>query len=81
MSTLTWITEKELEQEIKTKETNFVVRITWKFYNGGKKTRNVSGPQGENEWQQERMRSFSLGGSEQTSEQEHIQHFLLKTCN
>ena len=31
MSTLTWITEKELELEIKTKETNFVGRKTWKF--------------------------------------------------
>ena len=30
MSTLTWITEKELEREIKPKETNFVERKTKK---------------------------------------------------
>ena len=38
MSTLTWITEEELEREIKkTKETNFVGRITSKFYSDGEK--------------------------------------------
>ena len=38
ISTLTWITEEELEREIKkTKETNFVGRITSKFYSDGEK--------------------------------------------
>ena len=31
MFPLTWITEKELERVLKTKETNFVGRKTWKF--------------------------------------------------
>ena len=37
MSTLTWITEKELEREIKPKETNFVGRKTKKIHSGGEK--------------------------------------------
>ena len=38
MSTLTWVTEKELEWEVKkTKETNFIGRKTWKFYSGSEK--------------------------------------------
>ena len=49
ISTLTWITEKELEPEIKTKETNFIGRKT--FCSGGKKMKNASGHQGENERQ------------------------------
>ena len=52
MSTLTWITDKEQEREIKkkkTKETHFVGRLIWKFYSGGEKMRNASGHQGENE--------------------------------
>ena len=51
MYTLTWITEKELELELKkhqTKDTNFVGR---KFYSGGEKIRNASSHQGENEQQ------------------------------
>ena len=45
MFTLTWITaEKELERVLKTKETNFVGRKTWKF-------KAASGEQGENERQ------------------------------
>jgi len=52
MSILTWITGKELEREIKkTKETDFVVRKTGKFYSGGEETRNASGHQGKNERQ------------------------------
>ena len=40
---MTWITEKELEREIKTtKETNFVGIKTRKFHNGGEKIRNVN---------------------------------------
>ena len=50
MYTLTWITEKELELELKkqTKETNFVGR---KFYSGGEKIRNANSHLGENEQQ------------------------------
>ena len=52
MSTLTWITGKELEREIqKTTETNLTGRKTWKFYSGGVKMINASGHQGENERQ------------------------------
>ena len=53
MSTLTWITEKELEWEKKTKETKFTGRKTFKFYSGSEKMRSASGHmhQGENEQQ------------------------------
>ena len=51
MSTLTWKTERELQQEIKTAETNLVGRKTWTFYGGGEKMRNANGHQGENEQQ------------------------------
>ena len=47
--------DRELEQEIKkTKETFFVGGTTWKFCSGGKKVRNASCHQGENErqWKQ-----------------------------
>ena len=37
MSTLTWITEKEIGPEIKPKETNFVRRKTKKIYSSGEK--------------------------------------------
>ena len=47
MSTLTWITEKELEREIKNKGDQ--------FYSAGEKMRNASGHQGENEWQRKRV--------------------------
>ena len=66
MSILTRITEKELERGI-TKETNFR-----KFNSGSEKMTNASGSsghQGENERQRIK------------SKQEHIQHFLHKTCN
>ena len=65
MSTLTWISGKELEREITTtKETDFVVRKTGKFYSGGEEMRNASGHQGKNERQRKK------------NEQDHIQHFL-----
>ena len=51
MSKLTWITEKVLEREIKTKENNFDGRKTRKFYIGGEKTRKTRGHQGESERQ------------------------------
>ena len=60
MSTLTLITRKELEQEIKNKENSFVGRKT--FYSGDQKMGNAKGHQGENEWQQKK------------SKREHIQH-------
>ena len=50
MSALTWITENELEREIKIKGANDVGRITWKFYSGGVTMRNAGGHQDENEW-------------------------------
>ena len=37
MSTLTWMAEKGLEREIKTKGDQFVRRNTEKFYSGGEK--------------------------------------------
>ena len=40
-----------------------------KFCSGGEKVRNASGHQGENERQRKKR------------EQEHIRHFLHKTCN
>ena len=43
--------ERTRARDKKTKDTNFVVKITSKFYSGGKTMRNASGPQGENEWQ------------------------------
>ena len=65
MSTLTWISGKELEREItKTKETDFVLRKTGKFYSGGVEKRNVSGHKGKNERQRKK------------NEQDHIRHFL-----
>ena len=65
MSTLTWISGKELEREItKTKETDSVVRKTGKFYGGGEEMRNASGHQGKNERQRKK------------NEQDHIQLFL-----
>ena len=47
----------------------FVGRTTWKFCCGGEKMKNASGHQGENERQWKK------------SDQEHVRHFLLKTCN
>ena len=73
MSTLLWITEKELEREIKTKGDQF----RWKKKKNKKihliaavrKKGNASCQQGENERQRKK------------SKQEHIQYFLHKTCN
>ena len=66
MSTLTWITEEELQREIRNKGDQFCC------YSGGEKMRNACGASGhqcENEWQRKKK------------EQEHIQFFLLKTCH
>ena len=49
MSTLTWITEKELERVIKNKDNEFRGRKTLKFHSDSEKMRNASGQQGENE--------------------------------
>ena len=68
-STLKWITEKELEQDIKkTMEANFTGRKTWKLKSSGEKMRNASGHPGENErlWKKKK------------SEKEHIRYFLHK---
>ena len=65
MSTLTWITKKELERDIKNKGDQF----RWNFIAAVRKMRNASDHHGETEWQRKK------------SEQEQIQHFLHKTCN
>ena len=51
MSTLTWITEKELERVIKNKDNEFRGRKTLKFHSDSEKMRNASGQQGENKQQ------------------------------
>ena len=61
---------RDLEREIKNNGDSFFVgKTTWKFCSGGEKMRNASGHQGENErrWKK--------------SEQEHVRHFLHKSCN
>ena len=50
MSTLTWITKKELEREIKNKEDQF----RWNFIAAVRKMTNASGHQGETEWQRKK---------------------------
>ena len=61
MSTLAWITEKELERKVENEETNFVVRKTTILYIAAVRKRgNVSGHQSEKERQRKK------------SEQEHI---------
>ena len=45
----------EPEQEIKTMETNFVGRKTWKDYSGSKKMRSARGHQSKNEQQWEKV--------------------------
>ena len=66
MSTLTWKTEKELQQEIKTAETNFFGRKTGTFYGGGEKMRKLM----------LMATKVEMSSSEKKSEQRHIQHFL-----
>ena len=51
MFTLTWITEKELEQVIENKRNEFCSKKNMKIQSGGETTRNASGQQGENEGQ------------------------------
>ena len=51
MSTLTWITEKELERVIKNKVNEFRGRKALKFHSDSEKMRNASGQQGENKQQ------------------------------
>ena len=69
MSTLTGITEKELERELKTKGDQFRWKKNKKKIPAVRKRGNISRQQGENERQRKK--------SEQV---EHI-HFLRKTCN
>ena len=49
MFTLTWITEKELERVIENKGDEFRREKNMEIQSGGKKMRNASGQQGENE--------------------------------
>ena len=51
MSTLTWITVKELEREINNNGDQFRWKKNAKFITLGEKMRNASGYQGENERQ------------------------------
>ena len=43
ISTLTWVTEKELEPVIENKVEEFRWEKTWKFHSNGEKMRNASG--------------------------------------
>ena len=61
--------EKELERDRKNNGDIFCGRNNMKFCSGGEKMRNASGQLGENERQWKK------------SEQEHVRHFLQKTCN
>ena len=70
ISTLTCITDKEPQREIKNKGHQFrwknnvkILKRRWE------KMRNASGHEGENEWERKKR------------EQERIQHFLPKTSN
>ena len=51
MSSLTWITEKELGRVNKNKGGEFRWKKNIKFHSSGEKMRNASGQQGENERQ------------------------------
>ena len=51
MFTLTWITEKELEQVIENKRDEICRKKNMKIESGGETMRNVSGQQSENEGQ------------------------------
>ena len=51
MFTLTWITEKELEQVIENKGDEFRWKKKMEIQRGGEKMRNASGLQSENERQ------------------------------
>ena len=61
--------EKEIERDRKNKGDIFGGRNNMKSCSGGEKMRNASGQLGENERQWKK------------SEQEHVRHFLHKTCN
>ena len=51
MSTLTWITEKELERVIENKRDQFYRKKNMKIQSGRETMRNASGQQGKNEQQ------------------------------
>ena len=51
MFTLTWLTEKELEQAIENKRDEFCGKKNMKIQSGGETRRNASGQQDENEGQ------------------------------
>ena len=72
VSTLTWITKKELEREIKIKGDKISLEEKQKrFIAAVRKRGKASCHQGEIKNERQRKKS----------EQEHIQHFLHKTCN
>ena len=64
-----WLTEKDLQREIKKKETNFVQGKTWKFELGSEKMKKMLVAT--------KMKTSSSGN---IGEQEHIQQFLHNTC-
>ena len=49
MFTLTWITEKDLDRVLENKGDEFRRKKNMERQSGGKKMRNASGQQGENE--------------------------------
>ena len=59
--------EKELERDRKNKEDIFCWRNNMPFCSAGEKMRNASG--------------VKMSDNENKSEQEHVRHFLHKTCN
>ena len=56
---------------IKKKKYNFVRRKTWKFYSGGEKIKR----------EMLAATKVKMSGSEKQNVQEHMQHFLHKTCD
>ena len=61
MSSLTWITEKELERVIKNKGGEFPWKKDMKFHGSGEKMRNANDQQGENERQLKKKRTGTQG--------------------
>ena len=75
MFTLTWITEKELEQVIENKSDEFCRKKNMKIQSGGETMRNASGQQGENERQWKIKANMNAGDKILGK---HIRQFLHK---
>ena len=50
---------RAVRYNVKTKETNFIGRKTWKFYSGGEKMRNANGYLDENECQWKKSKQYT----------------------